>query len=257
MTNTTPIILYTGPHTTPRTEIGVLNTNLHTLSEQSRSERQPISSKHCNSHQHKTQNRMNKIIKSNIPTIQDFTAALYRGEQAIRDAANILCQMVDADSKTYEKIHKETGIHWNVLANLERVGRGAMHYKLLFDSSPASKFLITMPQSQQAQAYENGIPVVTKQGGKTVVETKKPQELTAREARAVFNCKHIRTVEEQLKLVGVEEKTQPQKTRLAQRWEIRGEKCVILAYSEFTMTQLEAIVDKMKDAALKSLSAKK
>ena len=62
----------------------------------------------------------NEITKT--PTVQDFVSALNRGEEALLEAAKILCDMVDQDPKTYEKINRETGIHWNVLANLERVG---------------------------------------------------------------------------------------------------------------------------------------
>lgn len=197
-----------------------------------------------------------KELAKTIPSIQDFTAALYRGEQAIREAATILCQMVDSDPKTYEKIHKETGIHWNVLANLERVGRGAMHYKLLFDSSPASKHLISLPQSQQAEAYEKGVRVVTvQQDGKTVVETKKPQELTPAQVKIVFDDKHIRSVDEQITAAKQTLPTERKKPQPVVRYEIKNGKLIVLSFTEFTVAALEEILEQMKNKSVKTLAA--
>jgi len=184
--------------------------------------------------------KMNKITKT--PTVNDFISALNRGEEAIREAATILCQMVDHDPKTYEKIHKETGIHWNVLGNLERVGRGAMHYAML-------------PASQQAECYDKGIQVVNITGGKTIVESKKPQELTMQEARVVFDVKHVRTIEEQVKVVKQPKPATPAKA--AQRYSIADDKLTVFAATVFTMSQLQDILEQMKSKAIKSLATKK
>jgi hypothetical protein len=192
---------------------------------------------------------------ASVPTIKDLTDALSRGEQAIRDAAAIICKMVDADPKCYAKINKATGIHWSVLANLERVGRGAMHYKLLFDSSPASKFLITMPQSQQQDAYDHGVQVVTLHpDGKSVVETKTPQELTPAQARIVFDAKRIRSVDEQIK--AAKHPAQPNRLRLqpAKRYEIKDGRLIVLSATVFDAGQLEEILAQLRSNGLRTLN---
>jgi len=163
--------------------------------------------------------------------------------------------MVDADPKTYEKIHKETGMHWDVLGNLERVGRGAMHYRLLLDTSPAAKYIAQLPASQQSDCYDKGVQVVNISGSKTIVESKKPQELSAQEARVVFDVKHIRTIDEQVKVVNQPKPSAPAK--IAQRYTIIEDKLNVLAATVFTMSQLQEILEQMKSRAIKSLATKK
>lgn len=196
----------------------------------------------------------NEITKT--PTVQDFVSALNRGEEALREAAKILCDMVDQDPKTYEKINRETGIHWNVLANLERVGRGAMNYRLLFDTSPASKYIAALPASQQADIYERGVKVVSVQNGKTIVEELNPANMSRSQARAVFSPdNHVRTVDEQIKAVKAPA-TVP-KARIAQRYTITDDRLLVLDRTEFTMSQLHDILEEMKTRAIKSLATKK
>lgn len=196
---------------------------------------------------------MNKL--ANIPTIEQFQAALARGEQAIREAAAMLCQMVDSDPKTYEKVHKATGLHWNVIGNLERVGRGAMDYRLLFDTSPASRFIQLLPASKQTEIYEKGVKVVSEQDGKFVVEHKKPHELTQQQVRVAFAHDHVRDVDEQMKVSS--QKPKEKKASLAQRYTIADGVLRVLANTTFTMSQLEDILERMKEKELKKLATKR
>lgn len=198
---------------------------------------------------------MNTNAVTKAPTIEQFQAALAKGEAAIREAADMLCRMVDNDPKTYEKIHKATGIHWNVLGNLERVGRGAMHYKLLFDTSPAATKIQLLPASKQAEVYERGVQVVSEHGGKFVVEQKKAHELTPQQVKILFAPDHIRTVDEQMKEAAA--KPKPKASFAAQRYIVEGDKLTILAATTFTMAQLEEILESMKSKEIKKLETKK
>lgn len=190
-----------------------------------------------------------------IPTIADFQNALARGESAIREAAAMICVMVDADPKIYEKIHKATGIHWNVIGNLERVGRGAMHYKLLFDTSPAASKIQMLPASKQEEVYERGVQVISEQGGKFVVETKKAHELTPQQVKVLFAPDHIRTIDEQMK--ESVNKPKPKTSFEAQRYTIQGDKLTVLSATTFTMAQIEEILNQMKSGEIKKLATKK
>lgn len=191
-----------------------------------------------------------------IPTVQEFVAAIKRGEDAIREAADMLCAMVDADPQAINKIYKETGIDWRVLSNLEKVGRGAMHYRLLFDSSPSAKFIAMLPASQQAEVYERGVKVVSDVGGKVVVETKKPHELTPQQSRVLFDNlnHHVRTVDEQIKVRASAVRVAPAKS--AQRYAIEGDMLTVFAKTTFTMSQLEDILERMKAKAIKGFGKK-
>jgi len=196
--------------------------------------------------------KINTITR--IPTSKDLMAALQRGEDSIREAAAIIVQMVEADPKAYQKIHKETGLHWNVLANLERVGRGSMNYNLLFDTSPAARYIAALPESQQTEVYEQGVQILETQDGKTTVEIKKVQDLTPQQARLVFAEKHVRTVDEQMKHSAA---PAVKISKPGQRYFIEGDKLTILTQTTLTMTQLEEILEKMKAQAIKKLATKK
>ena len=189
-----------------------------------------------------------------IPTVQDLIAALQRGEDAIRDAAKIVCEMVDANPNAYQEIRKQTGIDWKVLANLERVGRGAMNYNLLLDTSPAARYIALLPASQQGEVYEKGVKVATTSGGKTFVTIKKVQELTPFEAKIVFDSAKIRSVDEQINTAS---KPTPARAMAAQRYIIKDDCITIFSNTTFTMSQLQDILEGMKDKAIKSLAKKR
>lgn len=75
------------------------------------------------------------------------------------------------------------------------------------------------------------------------------------EARVVFDVKHVRTIEEQVKVVKQPKPATPAKA--AQRYSIADDKLTVFAATVFTMSQLQDILEQMKSKAIKSLATKK
>jgi uncharacterized protein YejL (UPF0352 family) len=194
----------------------------------------------------------------NTPTINQFAAALQAGRDAIKKACDMLCLIVDANPNAYRDIQKEhPEISANLLANLERVGRGVMHEALLFDSSPAAKRIALLPASQQKALYEGTIKVVSVANGKTYVDDKKVTQLSKQEIAVVFTPDNqVRNTDEQLKAIATKP-TVVTPSRAAERFVIEGDKITVLANTTFTAAQWEEIGERAFGNALKQLARRK
>jgi len=192
------------------------------------------------------------------PTIKQFAEALQAGRDSIKIACNILCGLVDANPNAYRDIQKEhPEISSNLLANLERVGRGAMHEALLFDSSPAAKRIAMLPASQQKALYEGTVKVVSVANGKTYVDDKKVTQLSKQEVAVVFTPDNqVRKIDEQIKAIA-KNPTPVTLSRAAERFVIEGDKITVLANTTFTAAQWEDIGNRAFGNALKQLAKKK
>ena len=201
---------------------------------------------------------MKMNMPTKLPTYNDIAAALQRARDGIKEAAVMVVQICDADPQALYKCSKATSIPYNVLANLEKVGRGQMHIELLFDTSPASKAVALLPPAQQAKCYDAPIQVAVRREGKTYVEEKKAQQLTPAEVRVVFDVvdHRVRPVEEQMKVV-TDTTIKPRACQPAQRYIITGDSITILAATTFTAVQIEDVLAKLKANALQSLAKKK
>lgn len=195
-----------------------------------------------------------KLVKA--PTNTEFIAALKQGRDGIELAAKILVYLVDRNDKTFEELVKaDPSISYNLLGNLERVGRGQIYAALLFDSSPGARKLLTLPTSQQKKLYDEPVKIVRVVDGKNIVEEKPIQQLSRHEANLlVDDAGHARTVEEQIKHIS----TPPTpSSKRAARYEIIGDRLRVLADTEFSMSNLEDILKRMKQKAIESLATKK
>jgi len=195
-----------------------------------------------------------KPQKSENYTIGEFLEWLKKGKESIQKAAEILVSLVDKNPRVFaEIISKDTSIPYNLLGNLERVGRGQLYSALLYDSSPGARKLLALPPSQQRECYENPVKIVKMVGSKKVVEEKPIQQLSRHEANLLVDeSGKLRSVEEQIKQLA-----QPQVTssRKAERYEIKENGDVlVLSGSLFTPSQWEEIGKRAKDKAIKSLA---
>ena len=193
-----------------------------------------------------------KLQKQQL-SIDGLIAALSRGRDAIQEAANIMVALVDRDPRIYEKIIKQAPtLSLNLLTTLEKVGRGQIYGALLFDSSPGARRLLTLPYSAQKEHYEKPLKVVSVKAGKKVVTEKTIAQLSPAEVRTAIADDHVRTVDEQSKLIEVEvEKPRQQ----AQRYTIlKNGNLLILAQTEFTPSQLQDIYERVTAKAMQSLA---
>jgi hypothetical protein len=200
--------------------------------------------------------KMNAITK--LPTYQDIADALKRGNDSIKEAAAMIVQVCDANPKALEECHKATGINFSILASLERVGRNQMHFALLFDTSPASRYIALLPASQQNECYDKTISIAVKREGKIFIEERKAQTLSSAEARVVFDpADHrIRPVEEQMKFV-TDTTLKRIRAKTEQRYIITGDIITFQSKAAFTAVQLEELLARLKANALQLLAKKK
>lgn len=191
----------------------------------------------------------------NNPTITQFIQVLQEGKASIKRASEMLCQIADLNPNAYRDIAKICPeISSNLLANLEKVGRGVMHESLLYDTSPAARRIALLPCSQQKQVCEGTVKVVTIANGKNIVEEKTASQLTKQEVATVFSeHNQIRTVEEQIKELS---KPKVQQAKLAQRYSINGSTVMMLANTFFTAAQLEEILETLKRNSIEELKRK-
>ena len=178
-----------------------------------------------------------------------------RGRDAIQEAAEIMVALVDKDPRIYEKIVKQAPtISYNLLATLERVGRGQIYGALLFDSSPGARRLLAMPYGMQKEYYEKPLRVVSVQNGKKVVNEKTISQLTPAEVRTTIADDHIRNVEEQSKLVEVpvvKRGEPPERFTILPNGNL-----LILANTEFTPARLQEVYERVTAIAVRSLKTK-
>ncbi len=188
-------------------------------------------------------------------SLDGFRAAFAQGLAGIETAAYILAALIDRDGpKVYKQIMAaEPRCPLNLIANLERVGRGVIPMELLYDSSPAASKIKLLPPAQQKECYAKPVMVVQLDKGKKVMVEKPVKDLTPKECQIVFSGNKINDAKEQSKLLDAVKPSE--KTKPAQRYEIlpSGNLVVHFAETEFTPSQLEDIYNRVKERAIKSL----
>lgn len=197
----------------------------------------------------------NKTTSLKIPTAKEFLEAFQQLDHHAERVCGMLVQMVDANPNAYKEICAiNPKMTYNLLGNLERVGRGQLYFGLLCDSSPGARRLLSLPASQQKAAYETPVKVVNQINGKQVVEEKFVYNLSPSEARvALTDGGQARTIEEQIKIVTAP--LTPAPRRVAQRYLIVGDICRVEAKTDFDIPTMKSILEKMEANALKNLGA--
>lgn len=152
-----------------------------------------------------------------------------------------------------EIIRIDSRFNYNMLESMRKVGAGELYCELLFDPSLAARRLLTLPPQQQRHLYNEPVRVVKLVGDKKVVEEKYVRNMSQHELTMVIDKDkgRARTVEEQLAFV----KPAPN-PKSAQRYEFRDGKLIVPGHTEFTMSQLEDILNRMKQMAIEALAKK-
>ena len=192
-------------------------------------------------------------------TPQDFIDALNKGEQAMILAAEILVDLVEADIMAYHKLIKmKPGLSLKYLADLERVGRKLSRVEYLYDNSPAAMRVKVMSYEMQTKMLTEPLKVVSLEDGKKVVRPKLANTLDRDEVNVVFdNQNQVRTVDEQVEYLKAQ--VPPPEPAIRHRYKIENGNFVIFATREevvFTLSELQDILDRMTQQALKDLARK-
>lgn len=173
-------------------------------------------------------------------------------EAALENAAACVCRIVDlcSDGSGYSKISQRyPGIGPHMIERLERYGRGKILKDLFWNRSPGAERLSELPIQTQQQFSTNLIPVVKGQNedGSPIIEQKPLSELTQREAFQVFDKEGFRSIEGQ-----IEWRHRP--VYIQPKFEFDLDKLeVLIGGLRFNATELEVIVHKLKEEAIRRL----
>lgn len=198
-------------------------------------------------------NKTTDLIPIHVNEIRTFAEKLKASFSGLVDAAKALVSMIDRDPKVIDQIHKMyPEFSFRFLGCIERVGRGVMRPELLYDDSPASKYLADCNYEVQKEAYENQVDVVMLDGDKAISERKAVQNLTKEECKLVFAGGRILNSVEQSKIL--KSKLIVTSFNPAQRYEFTDRGTIVwMKETELTWAQYEAIGEKFKDVTLKNL----
>lgn len=135
-------------------------------------------------------------------SIESFVALVQQGIDAWTKAGALLVEMLNSDPQLFAKIRaKYPDISLDTLTIFERIGRGMIYAPLLASGSAGARKLLGMPFEVQKQCHGAAIPVVTLTAGKFAVERKRVDELSAKEAKRIFDFDCVLTEDQQKKRI--------------------------------------------------------
>lgn len=163
--------------------------------------------------------------------IKSFTG----GIEALHAAGVKLCQCLEEDPLFMDYFHKShPEFSWELLAMLERIGRGELHPKLLLDGSPGGKRAALLPYSTQVKLLDKGVEVARKRGKEIDIEVKPLAALTFAESQIVFEASHVLSADEQVKRL----EQRSIRTRPARAAYEIGDDGVVVPYRFLTWAQI-------------------
>jgi hypothetical protein len=190
--------------------------------------------------------------------IENIFEAFRRGIAGFTEAGKMVMDAVDNDSEAYSKIHKaHPELSFEVLEVLEKIGRGVIEPSLLFDTSPGARALIGCPIGDQRKYTKEPVLVISIEDGKQVQRMKPLPDLTQKEVRRAFNGPKIRTPDEQIDFIARDEKPHVISAPAVRYQILCNCNVLVLEKTEFTLVQLEEVLELAKAKALKSLATKK
>ena len=89
----------------------------------------------------------------------------------------------------------EQGVNRELIRRLERLGRGQIHPKLVFATTPGAQKLLTVPLSEQTRALDEGVECLD--DDETSSRKIATADMTQEQARLVFTHGRIRSLAEQ------------------------------------------------------------
>lgn len=108
--------------------------------------------------------------------------------------AHDLVMALDAKPELMDELDA-AGVNRELVNRLERLGRGQIHPRLVFSTTPGAEKLLSVPLSEQSRALDNGIEVM--EDDETTSRWIPVNEMTPAQARQVFHRGQIRSLAEQ------------------------------------------------------------
>ncbi len=189
-----------------------------------------------------------KISKSMEQKIERFALLVKGIVQGWMEAGKALVEMIDEDPQAFDKIReKYPQLSVGMLVQLEAVGRGVLHEKLLTASGPGPNALRRMPYSSQVKLLEVPVELVVENEQGTDTLLVDVHNLTSRQASQVFAEDHVRSQGEQ-KAWLVAQRTKAMKggtPTQAPAWVIRSGRVFFNEAASFSAGELATIITQL------------
>lgn len=136
------------------------------------------------------------------PRIARFCDLVQAGMDSWVEAGKLLIEIKRDNPNAFREITRaHAGISLETLHCFERLGNRELYPPLLLDGSMGARRLMKLPYEQQVRLFNTEISVATIRRGDVVTESKKLQELTAKEAEVAFSESGVRPLSEQQRMV--------------------------------------------------------
>lgn len=129
-----------------------------------------------------------------IPTAAELAQRIKTVSNDLLSIAHDLVAALDAKPQLADEL-EEAGVNRELIRRLERLGRGQIHPRLVFSTTPGAEKLLTVPLSEQSRALESGVEVM--EDDEATTRNIPIHELTPEQARQVFHRGQIRSLAEQ------------------------------------------------------------
>jgi len=128
--------------------------------------------------------------------ISEFKRIFEDGVDKIKKACEIYVKALDCGEPGVQKAFELANptVSRSMWASFEMVGRGLMHERLIYMNGRAGHTLRRLPMTQQKQALESGVEIMTEDKEVLLVQM---ENITPIQASLAFASDHIRTPGEQ------------------------------------------------------------
>ena len=179
--------------------------------------------------------------------IQRFRTMFSAGIESIKEAAKIYVSAIDrcsgAKAAFREALPQISHVLW---ADLEKVGRGQIHEKLLLCSGRSAQMMRTLNLSEQTEILDHGVQLLLHDG--TIISVMH-ENLTQSQISQVFVSGHVRSVEAQRAwMESQREYKLPQPIIFKDRYKIEGNLLVVSAPTSISCSDLKKIIAQMEDS---------
>lgn len=172
---------------------------------------------------------------------EQIATLIRQGIECWTKAGEVLCEILDS-GESLSSISESAEIPYNVLCQLERIGRKQVIPQLLLSEYPAARAIERLPYSEQVRLQADPVEIMVSGGDVLKV---KPSEMTSHQVKQAFAKDHCRTLSEQKAWLVDQTPTVTVSKEIAS-YRIRGNKVFFPAPCEMTRSTLARILAEME-----------
>jgi hypothetical protein len=165
-------------------------------------------------------------------TPQHLADLVKQGTIAFADAGKLAVELIDSREYTLASLAEAAELPIFVISKLERIGRGQLLPELLLAGFPASRYLSSLPFSEQKRLAKGRVPLLVKaQEGWDTLEVE-VKNLSEKQCRQIFNQREVRSTGAQRAYL--EEHAKTVAPSIKAPWRARGKTIIVERPCELT-----------------------